>query len=390
MSGGGPTQATETLAARAAEQENRMRNNMNSRGRRGAVMVYTVVALTAVCGIVSLAVDFGHVQQVRSEAQRLAEATARGYLDMVQLDGPAYAVTYAPYLAFPTYNPVDAASGVAPTVTIVLGTWNTTTGVFTAAGTTGVTAVQVTVSRLAANGKGVPLTFGRLVGKPTCDVHATCVAAIVGGQSGSVSVPSTASPYLAGMPAGSTCQTWGDNTSNSTPYQVSSIPVVPGTYITLTNLNGQSSIVPGYVPNAGAAGQTNLVLHHGQNYNSNPNPTFPNPENGVGDAKMPADALTGIFMTDSSPDQNAPPAAVDWTDSAHANKATYSELKNQAPFLIGSGQTTDGTTQQFLVPAGATRLYLGVWDGVCYSNNSGSISGTIAVQQKVMVVQQSQ
>jgi hypothetical protein len=32
-------------------------------------------------------------------------------------------------------------------------------------------------------------------------------------------------------------------------------------------------------------------------------------------------------------------------------------------------------------------LFLGVWDGVQYDNNSGSLTGTVTVQHQVMIVQ---
>ena len=94
-----------------------------------------------------------------------------------------------------------------------------------------------------------------------------------------------------------------------------------------------------------------------------------------------------MFVTNTSPDQNPAPAAVDWTDAAHANQASYTDIKTQQPFLIGDGKTTGGTVQTFLVPPGATKLFLGIWDGTQYSNNSGTVTGTLNVQQKVMLVQ---
>ncbi len=191
------------------------------------------------------------------------------------------------------------------------------------------------------------------------------------------------------MPTGSTTAGYGDNTSNAAPYQVpSSIPVVPGTYITVTNTSGTSSIVPGTVTATGPAGNSSIILHHGAELQLQPRPVgYAYPENGIGDATMPADALMGVFLTANAPNQATAPAAVDWTDAAHANQATYTDLQNQAPFMIGTGQTTGGTTQQFLVPPGATRLFLGVWDGIQYSNNSGTLTGTVSVKQKVMLVQ---
>ena len=356
--------------------------------RGGSVMVYTLVSVVALMGVTSLAVDYGHVQSIRAQMQRSADAAARGWLDLVIVahNPPATATLYTTYLAQSAYNPIDGPNGAACTVSITPGTWDSTTNTFSPnAGST--SAVQVKISRTAAAGNGVPLFWGKLLGRATCDVHASAIGAVVGGQSGNVSVPSTANPYLAGMPPGTHAGQYNDTTANAGSYQMACVPVVPGTYITLTNLGGQTSILPGYVNNYGPAGEPDRILHHGQNYDSNPNPPYPNTEHGIGDAKMPADAMMGVFLTNNAPDTANAPPAVDWTDAAHANQATYSNIVPQEPFLIGNGQTTGGTTQQFLVPAGATRLYLGIWDGTEYSNNGGTLTGTIGVQQKVMLVQ---
>ena len=50
-------------------------------------------------------------------------------------------------------------------------------------------------------------------------------------------------------------------------------------------------------------------------------------------------------------------------------------------FFIGDGLTGTGTgtTQTFVVPAGATRLFLGVSDGVGWFNNSGAFNATVSI-----------
>ena len=45
------------------------------------------------------------------------------------------------------------------------------------------------------------------------------------------------------------------------------------------------------------------------------------------------------------------------------------------------------TVKTFTVPHGATRLFLGIWDGVEYNNNSGSLSATVNVQHEILIVQ---
>jgi hypothetical protein len=49
----------------------------------------------------------------------------------------------------------------------------------------------------------------------------------------------------------------------------------------------------------------------------------------------------------------------------------------EASIFIGDGLRNDGlSVQQFIVPAGATRLYLGTMDGYGWWNNSGSFEVT--------------
>ncbi|HET9834372.1 MAG TPA: PEP-CTERM sorting domain-containing protein [Vicinamibacterales bacterium] len=48
-------------------------------------------------------------------------------------------------------------------------------------------------------------------------------------------------------------------------------------------------------------------------------------------------------------------------------------------FFIGDGRRLDGVTPQyFIVPNGATRLFLGTMDGFEWNNNAGSLDVTVA------------
>ncbi len=362
------------------------------RGRRGAVLVYSTIMLVVFLGLVSLGMDYAHCQSVKTEEQRSADLTARGLLQMYTTWGATTVGTYAPQLAYA--NAVDGKTnnGLC-TPTIQWGTYDPTSGTFTNTGVLG-SAVKVTMSRTAAGGNPVRLIFPLLTGngkypvKTTVDVSATAIAYYAGGTSGNVSVPSTANLYLVGMPAGSTTAGYGDTTSNSAPYQATCITVVPGTYITMTNTGGTTSVVPGTVSNSGPAGNASIAVHHGENYDHNPDPGYDNAENGIADATMNDDVLAGVFLNANAPTSApAPTGRVDWTNSTQADQAVYSNIQKQQPFMIGTGQTTAGVTKQFLVPPGATRLYLGIWDGVCYNNNSGTLTGTLTVNQKIMLVQ---
>lgn len=172
-------------------------------------------------------------------------------------------------------------------------------------------------------------------------------------------VPGSSNPYLAGMPNGSTCCS-GDAAPAQSPVLVSSVPVTPGTSLTFS--------VTGSVDNTGAT------------------PTLP-PDggilfttvstNGISGATWPINALVGVFLNASQPDSSAAPSALDFTSTSFT---TLSPALKQA-FFIGDGRTGNGTgtVQTFVVPAGATRLFLGTSDGVGWFNNSGSFNVGIAV-----------
>lgn len=98
--------------------------------------------------------------------------------------------------------------------------------------------------------------------------------------------------------------------------------------------------------------------------------------------------LVGVFIGSGGPTGSAP-AALDYTASGNASEsaASTSPLLDQV-FFIGDGLTGDGTgtTQTFIVPAGATELYLGISDACNYNgspscyldNNSGSFDVSYA------------
>lgn len=93
--------------------------------------------------------------------------------------------------------------------------------------------------------------------------------------------------------------------------------------------------------------------------------------------------LTGVMLDASVPAAPAP-ASLDF--SSNSNFTSLSPQLRQS-FFIGDGFTGTGSglTQQFVIPAGATRLFLGYADAWnysglegCYSDNSGgSLSATV-------------
>lgn len=140
-------------------------------------MVYMSVAMVALMGVASLAVDFGRVQMVRSELHAAASAAAR-YGSVGLADGTAVSKA----MAAAAENLVDGAAAPIQAGDVELGTWNPTTRVFTAGGMNP-NAVRVTLRKTSARGNAVPLAFARVVGRTHFDVTTSSIA-IAGTGSG--------------------------------------------------------------------------------------------------------------------------------------------------------------------------------------------------------------
>lgn len=349
--------------------------------RRGSALVWASLTLSLLLGIASLVVEAGRVRSIKAEMQSCADATALSimgaYADGGMIAANAAAITYS------AANPVDKSSGIAPTIAFVGGTWSPVTKTFSTTYAPGTPAVRVNVSRTAANNNAVALPLGSVVGMSRCNVQAMAVATLIENDSGPITLNSTANMYLAGMPAG-TSNSFGDTTTNATPYTITSISVVPGTYVSVTSPAGTTSIVPGTTPYVNADGEASRLLHHRENYDGSD--WGIGPENGIGDAIVPAGTMTGMFLTDDAPTVGATPATVDWSSASARDQATYASLQLKSPFPIGDGKTSGGTVQKFLVPPGATRMFLSVWDGTASNNNGGTLTATINLTRSIRLV----
>jgi RHS repeat-associated protein len=177
-----------------------------------------------------------------------------------------------------------------------------------------------------------------------------------GGAVNNPTVPGIADLWLAGQPNGTVLG--GDSAPTNSPVLAWALPnLVPGAYLTfaatgVTDYGG----CQGNSPDGDGCGIW----------------TF-GPSLGISQFMGPANALIGVFVNASS--LNGPaPAGLDFSSPASQSLTTISPLLNQV-FFIGDGLTGtgSGSVQQFIIPVGATQLYLGSGDsaGANY-NNSGS------------------
>jgi hypothetical protein len=350
--------------------------------RRASVLVYSIFLVVIMLAMVSLGLDYGRIQMIKTELQRCADATARGALQMYANDGSSVANIVAPMMASQTYNPVDANSGISPTASITWGYWNASSKTFSA-GSGSPMAVQVTISRTVANRNAVPLTFPLFNGpsgiSTSCDLSATSIAVLQPAQTTASTVPGTADIWLSGMGATAVA---GDVDTLANAAPTLAMNVTAGTIVTVTATGGT-----GYkqgVALAGPDGMPNNVVYHAE-FSQTGN--FNGLQNGIQTITAPTSALLGVFLTGAAPNTVTPPSSgLDYSTSNSQNQASYTSLQVQQPFFVGNGTNSSGVTQSFIVPPGATRLYLGAFDQVNNADDTGSLSVSTTQQPRVYLV----
>jgi hypothetical protein len=205
-----------------------------------------------------------------------------------------------------------------------------------------------------------------------CFLLAVCGVALfavsAAAATNNVTVPGTADVWLAGQANGTILQgifaLFDQAPANSPVLASTGLNMTAGSTLTFsgtgsTNYNGCASATP---DGAGGCGNVSVALSY-----------F-----GISTYAGPINALVGVFINGNTPGGTAP-AGADFTVAGGTSQSSYSPLLNQV-FFIGDGLTGtgSGSVQQFVIPAGATRLYLGSSDGAGANyNNSGSLSVTV-------------
>lgn len=175
-----------------------------------------------------------------------------------------------------------------------------------------------------------------------------------------VTVPSTQDLWLAGMPDGS----FASNYSGHISYAPADSPVQypeavnEGMVLTFAATGFVHNGNPGW--GANPDGYSAIWNHYGAG-------------NGIGNISVPINSLIGVFLDDSQPNSSATPAALNFSTAASRDFQILSPQLKQ-PFFIGDGANSLGDVQEFVTPAGATRLFLGTMDAYGFGNNVGSFT----------------
>jgi hypothetical protein len=145
-------------------------------------LVYVTVAMVAMFAVGSLALDYAHVQNVKTELRRCADASARAAIQAIPLGITA---TQNAAVSVAASNTADGSAVVLdPSTTgsnadIEFGTWSTSARTFTVLSGTArssANAIRVTTRRTTARSTAVQLALASLVGVNTCDVSAVAIA----------------------------------------------------------------------------------------------------------------------------------------------------------------------------------------------------------------------
>jgi hypothetical protein len=336
------------------------RTSANKRQKRqGSILIYAVFSVTALVCVISLAVDFGRVAIAKTELMMTADSAARaGAAQLV--DNPGGATNAC--LKSAELNSADGtAVTLIPGQDITYGNWSEAFKVFTVSGSP-TNAVRVTARRIASRNSSVPTVFAGMLGRASTDVTATSTAAVVTTPIPS-QVTNKSNPWLAGMPSGTTANGY-DSAPTASPTLLVSGGLVAGAELTLDATgatSNQEGVEEAYAPD----GNLNWIIHN-----------YAGAEHGLANLKAPISGLIGVFLSDSAPNLSYTPSSLDFTSAASRDFASLSPALKQ-PFFIGDAKKADGTVQKFVVPPGATRLYVGSMDGQQWSDNAGGFSVTV-------------
>jgi hypothetical protein len=183
-----------------------------------------------------------------------------------------------------------------------------------------------------------------------------------------VVVPGNSNPNLAGREVGYVCCS-GDSVDTEAPVLVSNLPLVSGQWLTFT--------VSGSVSHTGNANPS-VNNPDGSPFSGSPGNFGDGITSPLGVERI--NGLVGLFLGSTSPTGTTSPAAISYNGLDFLSSAP---LIGQI-FFIGDGLTSDtfsgsfgGQAQQFFVPDGATRLFLGTSDAFGWFNNNGAFSVSV-------------
>ena len=329
---------------------------------RGMTIVYLGVAMFALMGLCSLAVDFAHVQVTKNELHFAADAAAQ-YGALGLPNGAAAALANA--ITAAADNQVDGAPMLLLPTDVLIGNWDSTQTPNFSIVRLPQNAVQVTCAHTASRGTATSLLFASVLGRGYCDCSVSATAQVTSSTSMTEPILATQDPWLAGVPTGTIANNPNphnnpDHASLLTSAQVqqdlqyitggSGAYTIAGTGITwnvpstptLASFGSNANYYPNTAGGASPQPVIGLALTAGTsmtfdnvtgaaNYNNQTpagtadgDPTtivsdIIEGENGISNINAPIDSVIGVFMSDSAPVAGQAPADLDFTTDTERN-----------------------------------------------------------------------
>ncbi|UCG14575.1 MAG: PKD domain-containing protein [Deltaproteobacteria bacterium] len=200
-------------------------------------------------------------------------------------------------------------------------------------------------------------------------VFATAIVPAFGVE---VVVPSRANPWLAGMPNGTT-EPYGDVAPFQSPVLVD-LDLSKGNVLTFTAEGwGHYGPVWGCIWPGWCTPDGRVDGIYGSEFGPHA------ASKGKSAVTAPWNALMGVLLDDAEPTEGEEPEGLNFS-SIGVDFASLSPKLGQV-FFIGDGFTGKGSgdVQTFIIPEGATRLFLGTMDGAEWNNNVGSFTVNVQV-----------
>lgn len=364
--------------------------------RRGYALVWGICCIVVLLGFGGLAVDFGRITLAQSELQAATDAAARYAAGTMRSKSGGTSAAGASASAVFAESRIDGSTvSFNPNTDLTLGIWDAATETFTPATLdAGANAVKVQ-TRLVMGDASRPLALMSVL-RGLVTIRAECIAQVVS-RTGSSYVSAKSNPWLSGMPSGSVSQNLRPDAShvwdyagnapnvNSSPGMInlSAADIQPGKTIMFDNVTGTVSN-DGSTAQVDADGNTGWVVNLGTANGLGAN-NWPASVNGISNIKAPMSAMIAVFLSDSAPNTSAAPTALDFSTAASRNYSTLSPQLKQV-FFVGDGRRSNGEPQQIVVPAGATRVFIGNMDAWQWNDNVGGFTATINSSSSIVTV----
>lgn len=366
----------------------------NRGGRRGGVMVYVIVCLPAFVAMCALGVDVGRRQLAKGEAQGVADAAARYAATGMQSSSTPLTTARANANAVAIASRVDGAAPAIASSDVVRGTYNAN-GTFTANSTGD--AVKVTVTQ-TLNRSGAPALWISLFTNSTYAVSATAVARTVTNYV-EIEPPASGNLWLSGMPDNTqhknfrpdAAHVWDNSGSSSNKKQrpleinLANASMQPGDSIILEGISGTATYLNSNASEANtntADGNAGYLVANGVAPASSVPATS---ANGMSNTRAPIGAVMAVFLTDNAPTSGSTPSNLDFGTAASRDYTSISPQVKQV-FYIGDGKRSTGETQSIVIPAGATRMFVGMMDAWQWNDNTGNFKTKLYSRSKIYLV----